>query len=184
MGSSLNQVSSAEDQQSCRPPSLFFYFWQFSVLIFAKGNKSQAVSTNRSARSKVRVADPSFIGRREVLEKRRTRKGKRKSRKQTRKGKKYRKAARKGGKNSDAKNAVNRRQKGRKTSKTQNKNKLKKRRKQVQKKKAKQSKVKIVRKPRKSMKQSPKKRMRKGGRANNLIGYHCEYVDLCMIDRM
>merc|ERR1711970_13560 len=73
MGSSLNQVSSTEHLQSCRHPSLLFYCWQFSVLIFAKGNKSQTVSINRSARSKVRVADPSFIGRREVLEKRRRR---------------------------------------------------------------------------------------------------------------
>merc|ERR1712055_1049385 len=79
---------------------------------------------------------------------------------------------------------VNRRQKGRKTSKTQNKNKLKKKRKQIQKKKAKQSKIRFVQKSRKSMKQTPNERMRKGGRANNLIGYHCEYVDLCMIDRM
>merc|ERR1711970_1307324 len=73
MGSSLNQVSSTEHLQSCSPHYLLFHFWQFSVLIFAKGNKSQAVSINKSARSKVRVADPSFKGRREVLEKRRKR---------------------------------------------------------------------------------------------------------------
>merc|ERR1711970_490802 len=69
MGSSLNQVSSAQHQQSCSPPSFLSYCWQFSVPIFAKGNKNQAVSINISARWKLRVADQSLKGRREVLEK-------------------------------------------------------------------------------------------------------------------
>merc|ERR1712013_799307 len=115
--------------------------------------------------------------------KKRAGKGKKKSRKLKRKGKKNRKAGSNRRKNKGAKNAGNKIKKGGKRIKTPGKNTLKRKGKKVQKIKEIKRKVKISKKGRKSTKQTPNKGVRKRV-ANNLIGYHCEYVDLCLIDRM
>ena len=78
---------------------------------------------------------------------------------------------------------MNKIKKGGKRIKTPGKNTLKRKGKKVQKIKEIKRKVKISKKGRKSTKQTPNKGVRKR-LANNLIGYHCEYVDLCLIDRM
>merc|ERR1712013_930977 len=115
--------------------------------------------------------------------KKRAGKGKKKSRKLKRKGKKNRKAGSNRRKNKGAKNAGNKIKKGGKRIKTPGKNTLKRKGKKVQKIKEIKRKVKISKKGRQSTKQTPNKGVRKRV-ANNLIGYHCEYVDLCLIDRM